>query len=191
MVARPCKRPGGSGHELLSGFPAQMPYYKTHIKMHGQDLEVGPRIPPPPNSLPSPCFECICVHTPSDRTGSSCCHGAEKSHCFYTSSSRGKNHYMMLTLVVFLIFSCFSSCSHELDFFFFLSLLFVRLLQWKLLANWCLLLSAQHAESRAHLWLGASSSLPAEFMALLHLTGVDQKCKLEINTYLVNILWNT
>ena len=122
MVARPCKRPGGSGRELLSGFPAQTPYYKTHIKMHGQDLEVGPRIPPPPNSLPSPCFECICVHTPSDRTGSSCCHGAEKSHCFYTSSSRGKNHYMMLTLVVFLIFSCFSSCSHELDFFFFFKL---------------------------------------------------------------------
>lgn len=95
----------------------------------GKTWRVGPRTPPPPNSLPSPCFECICVHTPSDRTGSSCCHGAEKSHCFYTSSSRGKNHYMMLTLVVIPIFSCFSSCSHELDFFFFFSLFFVRLLQ--------------------------------------------------------------
>ena len=154
----------------------------------GKTWRLGPCSPPPPNSLPSPC---ICVHAASDRTGSACCHGAETSHCFHTPSSRGKNHYMMLTLVVFLIFSCFSSCSHELDFFFFLNLLFVRLLQWKLLANWCLLLSAQHAESGAHMWQGASSSLPAEFMTLLHLWGVDQKRKLEINTYLVNILWNT
>lgn len=78
MAARPCKSPEGSWHELLSGLLAQRPYYNTHIKMCGQDLEGWSPLPPS-NSLPTPRFECICVYTPSDRIGSSCCHGAETS----------------------------------------------------------------------------------------------------------------
>lgn len=115
--------PEGSWHELLSGLLAQRPYYNTHIKVRGQALEGWFSTPAPtPNSLPTPCFERICVHTLCQNRfftlpwSWNLCSLDGGSRCFYTSNSRGKNR--TLTPGAFQIFCCLSSHSHELYFFF-------------------------------------------------------------------------